>query len=438
MLERLSERLGSVFDRLRGRGVVSPADVSEAMREIRRALLEADVSIGVARDFVERAGAEALGEKVLKSLTPGQQIVKVVHDQLVELMSHERTAPDTGGRRPVVWLLAGLQGSGKTTTAAKLAVWAARRRGMRPLLAACDLQRPAAVEQLGILARKAGTGFFGERSAGGPADVARAALKLAGREMYDLLIVDSAGRLHVDDGLMEELSEIRGAVEPRETILVLDGMTGQDAVNVALEFDGRIGITGAVLSKMDGDSRGGAALSFASVTGRPILFLGTGEGLDDLESFDPARMAGRILGMGDILGLVEKASEASDRIDAEKLEKKLRRGEFTMDDLLAEFGRLRKMGPLSDILGMLPGRMVPKGVTVDPKELGRKEAIILSMTPDERRRPERIDGSRRRRIAKGSGVSVRDVNRLLDDYRAMREMMKRIGKSSRLASLLRG
>ena len=438
MFERLSERLGSVLDRLRGRGVVSASDVSEAMREIRRALLEADVNIRVAREMVDRVAAEAVGERVLKSLTPGQQIVKIVYDELVRTMSHERTEPDTGGRRPVVWLLAGLQGAGKTTTAAKLAVWAAGKRGMRPMLAACDLKRPAAVDQLGMLAGKTGMGFYEDRTSQDPARVAADALAMADREMYDLLIVDSSGRLHVDDDLMAELESIRAAVSPRETLLVLDGMTGQDAVNVALEFDRRIGLTGAVLSKMDGDSRGGAALSTAAVTGRPVLFLGTGEGPGDLEAFDPARMAGRILGMGDVLGLVEKAVEASDRVDAEKLERRLRKGEFTMDDLLAEFGRLRKMGSLADVLAMLPAGILPKGLEVDPRELGRREAIIRSMTPDERRRPERIDGSRRKRIARGSGVAVRDVNRLLDDYRAMKEMMKRLGKSSRLASLLRG
>lgn len=438
MFDRLSERLESVLTRLKGRGVVSTDDVSEAMREIRRALLEADVNFRVAREFVDRVGAEAVGERVLKSLTPGQQIVKIIHDELVMLLSHERSGPDTGGRRPVVWLLAGLQGSGKTTTAAKLAVWASKRRGMRPLLAACDLRRPAAIDQLEILAGKAGVGFYQDRSSSDPAEVAGASLALANRRMYDLLIVDSSGRLHVDDELMTELERIRDAVEPRETLLVLDGMTGQDAVNVALEFDRRANLTGVVLSKMDGDSRGGAALSIPAVTGRPILFLGTGEGLGDLEAFDPARMASRILGMGDVLGLVEKAAEASEKVDAEKLERKLRKGEFTLDDLLEEFGRLKKMGSLKDILAMLPGGMIPKNLTVDPKELGRKEAIIRSMTPEERCRPEKIDGSRRKRIARGSGVAVRDVNRLLEEYRAMKEMMKRFGKSSRLASLLRG
>lgn len=436
VFERLSERLSSVFDRLKGRGVVTRADVDEAVRELRRALLEADVNYRVARDFVDRVAAEAVGERVLKSLTPGQQIVGIIHDELVRLLSRTGT-PDTGGRRPVVWLLAGLQGSGKTTTAAKLAFWASRRRGMRPMVAACDLRRPAAVDQLEILAGRAGAGFFCDRSAASPADVAARAAQAASRGMYDLLLLDTSGRLHVDDDLMEELEGIRDAVPPRERILVLDGMTGQDAVSVASEFDRRIGLTGSILSRLDGDPRGGAALSLAAVTGKPIYFAGTGEGLEDLEQFDAVRMAGRILGMGDIVGLVEKATLATAEEDARKAGARLRRGSFTLEDLLAEFERLRKMGPLQDLLAMLPGGLLPKGYAPDPRELARREAVIRSMTPEERRRPEIIDGSRRRRIARGSGTAVREVNRLLDEFRTMRDVMKRMGRSPKLASLFR-
>ncbi len=437
MFERLSERLTSVFDRLRGRGVVTEADVASAVREMRRALLEADVGIQVARDFTDRIAALAVGEKVLKSLTPGQQIVGMVHEELVRLLSQGASRPDLGGRPPVVWLLAGLQGSGKTTTAVKLARWASSRRGMRPLVAACDLRRPAAVDQLEILAGRAGVGFFCDRASTDPADVARRAVDDAARRMFDMVLVDTSGRLHIDDELMSELEVVRRTVAPRETYLVLDGMTGQDAVGVAREFDRRIGLSAAVLSKMDGDSRGGAALSLAAVTGKPVRFVGTGEGIDDLEVFDPSRMAGRILGMGDVVGLVEKAAGAAGLEDALEMEKKLRRGEFTMSDLLGEFERLRKLGPLSDLLAMLPGGMIPKGVTVDPRELARKEAMIRAMTPGERLRPERIDGSRRKRIARGTGVSVSDVNRLLQEFRTMKEMMKRLGGRRGLASLLR-
>lgn len=417
--------------------MVTESDVREAMREIRRALLEADVSIGVARDFVDRVSEKSLGERVLKSLTPGQQIVKIVHEELVELLGSNQSPPDFGGRPPAVVLLAGLQGSGKTTTAARLAAWASKKRGMRPLVAACDLQRPAAIDQLEILAGQAGAGFYCNRASSDPAAVAGEALEHARRRLYDLLIVDTAGRLHIDPEMMEQLRSVRDAVSPRETYLVLDGLSGQDAVNVALEFERRAGYTAAVLTKMDGDSRGGAALSFKAVTGKPVRFVGTGEGVEGLEVFDPARMAGRILGMGDVLGLVEKAQESFDRTEAEKLEKKLRRAEFTLEDFAGELGRLRKMGSMSELLAMLPGGMIPAGAGFDPARFRRMEAIIGSMTPRERRKPEIIDGSRRKRIARGSGTTVRDVNRLLQEFRTMQTMLKKVKKARHAPSLFR-
>jgi signal recognition particle subunit SRP54 len=437
LFEKLTGRLGDVLSRLRGKGVVTADDVEESMREIRRALLEADVNFRVAKRFVDSVSARAAGERVLKSLTPGQQIVGIVHEEIVSLLGDRATPPDLGGRSPVVWVVAGLQGSGKTTTVAKLARWASQKRGRRPLVAACDLQRPAAVDQLEMLASKAGIGFYCNRASSNPVEVAREALSAADRQMYDLLIVDTAGRLHIDEDLMEQLRHVREAVSPRETYLVLDGLSGQDALNVAEEFEKRAGFSSAILTKMDGDSRGGAALSFTAVTGKPLRFLGTGEGIDGLELFDPGRMAGRILGMGDILGLVEKAQESADMEEARKLERKLRNASFTLEDFAGELRKLKKMGPLSELLAMLPGKMIPAGLSVEQSQLVKMEAIVNSMTPSERIRPELLDGSRRKRIARGSGTAVRDVNRLLQEFRAMKTMLKRVGKSGRLPSLFR-
>jgi signal recognition particle subunit SRP54 len=437
LFEKISGRLSDTFRKLTGRGVISEDNIAEALREIRRALLEADVSFQVAKDFVKDVGEKARGEAVLRSLSPGQQVVKIVHDELVELLGHERSEPDLSGRPPLVYLLMGLQGSGKTTTAARLAKWLSGRRGKSVMLAACDLQRPAAIDQLEILAETAGAEFYADRGAGDPVTVLEGALELSKKRFVDVLIADTAGRLHVDDGMMEELERIRDAAEATEILLVLDGLSGQDAVNVAREFGERIGFTGAVLTKMDGDSRGGAALSFRAVTGRPVKFVGTGEGVDGLEPFDPERIAGRLLGMGDVLGLVEKAQTAYNQDEAVRLEKKLRTDAFTLEDFLVELRRVQKMGSLTEIFDMLPGKMKPAGAEVDPSDLKRMEAIISSMTPAERLRPEIINGSRRKRIARGSGSRVSDVNRLLSEFRTMKTLMKRIRSGKGIAGLFR-
>lgn len=431
MFDRLSERLSATFRNLSGRGVLTESNISDAMREIRRALLEADVNFKVAGRFVSEAREKALGEKVLKSLTPGQQVVKIVHDQLVQLLGTEPSSLSFAGSPPHVILLCGLQGSGKTTTAARLARWLAGRKNRRCLLVACDLQRPAAIDQLAIMAEKAGAGFFCDRDLKDPAEVGIRAVNRARLQNYDTVIVDTAGRLHVDRELMDQLVRVKDGLKPAETLLVLDGLTGQDAVNVAVRFQERTDFTGAVLTKMDGDSRGGAALSFSSVTGRPVKFVGTGEGVDGLEVFDPRRMAGRILGMGDVVGLVEKAQDSYDREEALKLEKKFKSNEFTLEDFASQMKKIRKMGSLGDILAMLPAGVRPAGMDMDTGVFLRMEAIIGSMTPKERRRPEILNGSRRKRIAMGSGTRVSEVNQLLSRFNDMKKMMKRMKSMKR-------
>jgi len=437
LFEKLSARLTDTFRNLTGRGVLSESNLKDAMREIRRALLEADVNFQVARQFVSDVGEKASGEAVLKSLAPGQQVVKIVHDSLIELLGSTQAPPDLSGKPPIVYLLMGLQGSGKTTTAARLARWLSEYKGKSALLVACDLVRPAAIDQLEILANTAGSDFYCNRSTTDPVEVLEEAIEVAKRRFTDVVIVDTAGRLHIDDQLMGELQKLRDSVSATETLLVLDGLSGQDAVNVALQFKERIGFTGAVLTKMDGDSRGGAALSFRAVTGKPIRFIGTGEGVDGLVLFEPERMAGRILGMGDVLGLVEKAQTAYNQEEAVKLEKKLRTNTFTLEDFRRELKRVQKMGSLNEILDMLPGKLKPAGLDVDPSGLIRMEAIIDSMTSAERLKPDIVSGSRRKRIARGSGTTVRDVNRLLSEFRTMKTLMKRIRSGKGLASLIR-
>ena len=439
MFDSLADRLSDAFRKLTGRGVLSEADVRQAMREVRRALLEADVSFQVAREFVDSVTARAVGAEVLRSISPGQQVIKVVHDELVALLGTGMEGLNLSGKPPVVFLLIGLQGSGKTTTAARLARWLAERKGKRVLVAACDLQRPAAIDQLEKVASEAGAGFYGRRDTKDPVTVLREAIGEATLRGYDIVIADTAGRLHVDEPLMEELDRVSRAAAPAETLLVLDGLSGQDAVNVAVEFQKRLGFTGAVLTKMDGDSRGGAALSFRAVTGKPIKFLGVGEGVDGIEPMDPDRMAGRILGMGDVVGLVEKAQSSWDIREAEKLEKKILSSTFTLEDFRGELKRLRKMGSLGDLLAMLPKSMRPAGMNMDTSQITRMEAIIGSMTLKERLHPEIINGSRRRRIAIGSGTRVNDINKLLREFRTMRTMMKRMrsGGLSRLPGMSR-
>jgi signal recognition particle subunit SRP54 len=441
MFEALGERLQKVFRTLRGHGHLTGTEVREGVREIRMALLEADVHLDVVREFTETVRARAMSEEILGSLTPGQQVVKVVRDALVSVLAADG---DAGLRRaaapPSVYLMVGLQGSGKTTTSAKLARWL-KTQGRSPLLVAADVRRPAAVEQLQIL----GAQIQVPVQAGGAGEAARAVCEAALREARltgrDPVLVDTAGRLHIDDELMEELGALKGLLAPAEILYVADAMTGQDAVRSASTFHARLGLTGAILSKADGDARGGAALSLRKVTGVPIRFLGTGEHLQDLEPFQAERMAARILGMGDVLGLIEKAEAAAATEDAGTLARRLRRNELTLEDLAGQIDALGRMGSLRQVLEMLPGGAAMRDMPVDEKGMKRTQAIIRSMTPHERRRPEVIDGSRRLRIARGSGTSVADVNALLRQFKQMKKMMKTLargGPMTRMAGLLGG
>jgi signal recognition particle subunit SRP54 len=426
MLDSLSTRLQAIFDRLGGRGRLSEENIQEALREVRVALLEADVNFKVVRAFVDRVRTRAVGQDVLASLTPAQQVVKVVHGELVELLGGSGHRLAMASHPPTVIMLMGLQGSGKTTTAAKLARLYTKQ-GQHPLLAAADTQRPAAMEQLRTLGAQVGvpvTGAPGQT----PLEICRAAREEAAARGPTPLILDTAGRLHIDEALLGELQAIRREVAPHHVLLVVDAMTGQDAVTVADRFNQAVGIDAVILTKLDGDSRGGAALSVRHVTGRPIAFVGVGEKTDALEPFHPDRLASRILGMGDVLSLVEKAQAVVDQTKAEELARKLREDSFSLEDFREQLKQLRQMGPLDQILGMLPfGKMLkgaPKDLDGESADLGRFDAIIGSMTPGERRNPEVINGSRRQRIARGSGTSVQDVNRLLKQYAQLRKVMK--------------
>jgi signal recognition particle subunit SRP54 len=448
MFDALSEKLQATLGEVRGRGTLTEDDVNAAMREIRLALLEADVNFKVVKQFTNAVKERALGSDVLGALNPGQQVVKIVDEELSALMGGASNAIVFSPRPPTVVLMAGLQGSGKTTACAKLARWLNAEHGSSVALAACDVHRPAAVDQLVTVGGQVGATVYraqGTEAGSGPtgADpvaIARWAHDQARRDGKDVLIVDTAGRLHVDEALMDELREIRNAVTPHNVLLVVDAMTGQDAVNVAQEFAAAVAFDGVVMSKLDGDARGGAALSVKQVTGKPILFASTGEKLDQFERFHPDRMAQRILGMGDVLSFIERAEKQFEADDAADLEKKMRKGEFTLDDFLSQLKTIRRMGPLSNLLGMLPGvaGQQAKGLKVDEREMDRIEAIILSMTADERRRPELIKGSRRLRIAKGSGTNVQQVNNLVKQFGQMRKLMKSMarGKMPDLGALM--
>jgi signal recognition particle subunit SRP54 len=427
VFDTLSDKLQHALGDLRGRGRLDEESVSKAMREVRLALLEADVNLQVVKDFVGRVKERAVGEDVTKSITPGQQVVKIVHDELTAVMGGGDSRLAFAGRPPTVILLAGLQGSGKTTAAAKLALLL-RKEGKSPALVAADLQRPAAIDQLDQLGRQIQVPVYTEERAD-PVAAARKGIEWAKEQGADIVIVDTAGRHQVDEALMEELARISREVKPTNVLLVLDAMTGQEAVNVAEAFQERVAFDGIVLTKLDGDARGGAALSVRAVTGRPIKLASVGEKLDQLEWFHPDRMASRILGMGDVLTLVEKAEAAVDADEQAELEKRLRAGEFTFDDFLASYKMLRRMGPLKGVLSMIPGLGKQlQGLDVDERELGRVEAIILSMTPRERSVPHSIDGSRRQRIARGSGTTVQEVSRLLNARKEMQKLMKQMGK----------
>jgi signal recognition particle subunit SRP54 len=426
MFEELSEKLDGVFGRLRQRGLLTEAQVREGLREIRRILLEADVNFQLTKDFLARVEERALGEKVLKSVAPGQQIVKIVHDELVRLLGETAQPLTVAPVGPTVILLAGLQGSGKTTTAAKLARRLARE-GRQPLLAALDVYRPAAIDQLETLGRQVNVPVFSDRGEKDVAKLGRRALEQATRDRHRALILDTAGRLQIDAELMDELKRVSLQTKPTEVLLVVDSMIGQEAVRIAEGFHEAIGLTGVILTKLDGDARGGAALSVRGVTGVPIKFVGVGEKMDGIEVFDPSRMAGRILQQGDVIGLVEKAQTAFDEDEAKRLERKVsKEGKFDLDDFLTVMQQMQKMGPLEGLLKMVPGvnAKMLKGARLDPKQIRHIEAIVLSMTPKERQRPEILNGSRRLRIAKGSGRSVQEVNRLLTQFKQMQKMMK--------------
>jgi len=434
MFDSLQSRLGGVFDKLRGRGALTEADVDAALGEVRTALIEADVALPVVKDFIEKVRPRAIGEDVIRSVQPGQQVVKIVHDVLVETLGAENATLDLGSP-PAPILMVGLNGAGKTTTSAKIGMMLQNREKKRVLMASLDVTRPAAMEQLKILGEQAGVATLPIIAGQGPVEIARRAMASAKVGGYDVLILDTAGRQHIDEQLMLEVAAIRDQVKPHETLLVADSLTGQDAVNIAKSFDERVKLSGIILSRADGDARGGAALSMRAVTGAPIKFLATGEKLDALEPFHPGRVAGRILDMGDVVSLVEKAAETIDKEKAEKLARKMKKGEFDMNDLAEQLRQMKKMGGMQGVLGMLPGVAKVKDqlsqAGMDDKILTRQEAIIQSMTREERSRPDVINGSRRKRIAAGSGTDVSEVNKLLKMHRQMSDVMKKMGKGGR-------
>jgi signal recognition particle subunit SRP54 len=444
VFDNLSDRLSGVFDKLRGRGALTDPDVRSAMREVRVALLEADVALPVARDFVDQATEKAVGAEVLRSVTPGQMVVKIVHDQLVETLGSDASELNLDVNPPAIVMMVGLQGSGKTTTTAKLAKRLTERERKKVLMASLDVARPAAQEQLAVLGRQASVDTLPVVAGQQPVDIAKRAIQAAKLQAYDVVLLDTAGRLHVDDQLMAEMKAVAQASQPTETLLVVDSLTGQDAVNVAKGFAGEVELTGVILTRLDGDARGGAALSMRAVTGKPIKFAGVGEGLDALEAFHPQRIAGRILGMGDVVSLVEKAAETIQVEEAEKIAAKMAKGKFDLDDLRAQIGQMQRMGGLGALANMLPGMKGMKDAVnkaQDSKALTYLEAMMSSMTAKERAKPEIINAKRKIRIAKGSGTTVQEVNKLLKMHQEMSTAMKRLKKMggfSKLAAMFGG
>ncbi|MDQ0860152.1 MULTISPECIES: signal recognition particle protein [Bacillaceae] len=432
--EGLADRLQNTIAKIRGKGKVSESDVKEMMREVRLALLEADVNFKVVKDFVKKVSERSVGQEVMTSLTPGQQVIKVVKEELTALMGGEQSKIAVANRPPTVIMMVGLQGAGKTTTTGKLANLLRKKHNRNPLLVAADIYRPAAIKQLETLGKQLNMPVFSLGDQVSPVEIAKQAIEHAKKEHLDYVLIDTAGRLHIDETLMDELQQVKELSKPDEIFLVVDAMTGQDAVNVAQSFNDQLGLTGVVLTKLDGDTRGGAALSIRSVTQTPIKFVGLGEKLDAIEAFHPERMASRILGMGDVLTLIEKAQANVDEDKAKELEQKMRTASFTFDDFLEQLGQVRSMGPLDELLGMLPGANKIKGLKnaqVDEKQIGSVEAIIRSMTKEEKQHPEIINSGRRKRIAKGSGTTVPEVNRLLKQFEDMKKMMKQMTSMSK-------
>ncbi len=430
--EGLSEKLNHIFSKLKNKGALTELEIKQAMREVRIALLEADVNFAVVKAFIAKVGEKAVGEEILRSLTPVQQVVKIVNEELTALMGSTHSKLEVAARPPTIILMCGLQGSGKTTMCGKLGMML-KKQGKNPLLVACDIYRPAAILQLKKVGEKAGVAVF-EKGQIAPLKILKEALQVADSKGHDTVIIDTAGRLHIDDALMNELSELKARGKPTEILLVVDSMTGQDAVNVAAEFNRRLDITGVIITKLDGDTRGGAALSIKAVTGKPIKFSGTGEKMDDIEPFHPERMASRILGMGDMLTLIEKAQSAYTEDEARKFQEKMRKQSFTLSDYLDQFDKLKKMGNLTEMLGMVPGlssKLKGNDLSVDEDRMKRMKAIILSMTQAERDNPDMLKGSRKKRIALGSGTTIQEVNQLIKQYETSKEMMKRMTRGGK-------
>ena len=435
--EGLSSRLQDITRKFKGKARVTESDLKEMLREVKLALLEADVNYKIVKDFINVINEKALGQDVLKSLTPGQQIIKIVKDELVELLGGTESKINFNPNPPTVIMLVGLQGSGKTTTAGKLANLL-RKQGKNPLLVACDVYRPAAIKQLEVVGKQLNIPVFANEESKDVVHIAKQAMNIAMSKLNDVVIIDTAGRLHIDEELMQELKNLKSNLKPYEILLVVDAMTGQDAVNVATSFNEEIGVDGVILTKLDGDTRGGAALSVKKVTGRPIKFAAVGEKLSDIEVFHPERMASRILGMGDVLSIIEKAEEAFDEEEALKLEQKLRKQEFDLDDYLTQLRQMKKMGSFSSILKMIPGMNALKDVKIDDKEFVRIEAIICSMTKKEKRNPKILNGSRRKRIATGAGVTVQEVNKFMNSFEMTQKMMKKMKTDKGIKNMLKG